>query len=110
MERVATGRAYQGCEKVVVVLSHHAHGQDLQKRSESQASETGSGTAVAWEHRIGGDSVDEKPGRWGATIPAMDIHPGLFHCTAFDLERSNWTDDQICKWLVLNEFYLWTCP
>lgn len=33
VEYISTRYAYQGCEKVMIVLSHHAHEQDLQKRN-----------------------------------------------------------------------------
>lgn len=40
MEYISTKSAYQGCEKVVIVLSHHAHEQNLQKRIQGKESET----------------------------------------------------------------------
>jgi hypothetical protein len=39
MEDISTGSTYQGCEKVVIVLSHHAHEQNLQKRNKGKESE-----------------------------------------------------------------------
>lgn len=60
MEFIATGCAYQGCEKVVIVLSHHAHEQNLQRRNRGKESVTDGKkwiirgmTAIAWERRTG---------------------------------------------------------